>query len=407
METDTSQHGSNLENSRANSPALFSNAERAALRAGLSIGLIALVLSLLIVFNDLRQTNFDPIGFANIGTRFSLRDPEGTTGYDGQFAYFIARYGANAEPFMDGPSLRFQRILYPTVARALAFGSPSWIPWTLIAINVLAHSLGAGLIAYLLRKDGGLPWIALAYGLWMGQLLAVRLDLHEPLCMALGLAATAAYRAERLRLATMLLVLATFTKELGLIFAGGLALHAALTGRIRWAVLLAGASGFGFLIWWSIMRLWFGTLPTIYPAAKLHWIPLQGMFAELEESLLEFAMLVVWLGLPAVIVFALSAMNLLRGLRLRQPPHYSAPLAVAGAGFVVLMPDVSWVDPVAAYRVAVPLVATGLLFLGLHYRRGANWMATLWGAPFLLCSSSRPSGRLVYEGACAESTASL
>lgn len=384
METGTSQHAIDLESSRANSPALFSNNERSALQAGLLIGLITLLITLLIVFNDLRQTNFDPIGFANIGTRFSLGDPQGTTGYDGQFAYFIARYGAEAEPFMDGPSLRFQRILYPAAARALAFGNPSLIPWTLIAINVLAHSIGASLIAYLLRKDGGSPWIALAYGLWMGQLLAVRLDLHEPLCMALGLGAAAAYRAERLRLAIVLLVLATFTKELGLIFAGGLALHATLTGRIRWAVLLAGAPLFGFLVWWGIMRLWFGTLPTIYPAAKLHWVPLQGMFAELEESLLEFVMLVVWLGLPAVIIFALSAMTLLRGLRLRQPPHYAAPLAAAGAGFVLLMPDVSWVDPVAAYRVAVPLIATGLLFLGLHYRRSANWMAGLWAVTFFV-----------------------
>ena len=385
MKRDASQHIINSEDSRANSPALFSsNEERAALQAGLSIGLVTLVITLLIVLNDLRQTDFDPIGFVNIGTRFSLGDPAGTTGYDGQFAYFIARYGAQAEPFMDGPSLRFQRILYPTAARALAFGSPALIPWTLIGINVLAHSAGAGLIAYLLRKDGGLPWIALAYGLWMGQLLAVRLDLHEPLCMALGLGAAAAYRAERMRLAIALLVLATFTKELGLIFAGGLALHATLTGRIRWAVLLAGAPVFGFLVWWGIMRLWFGTLPTIYPAAKLHWIPLQGMFAELEESLLEFVMLVIWLGLPAVIVFALSATSLLRSLRLRQTPHYSAPLAVAGAGFVLLMPDVSWVDPVAAYRVAVPLVASGLLFLGLHHRHGANWAAGLWGVTFFV-----------------------
>ena len=57
---------------------------------------------------------------------FSELNPQGTTGYDGQFAYYIARDGFAAAPNLDNPSWRFQRIIYPALARAL-MSSPELI----------------------------------------------------------------------------------------------------------------------------------------------------------------------------------------------------------------------------------------------------------------------------------------
>src|SRR5690348_16603456 len=91
--------------------------------------------------------------FINVGTRFlgqsnvssAIRDdptyryrsPDGI-GYDGQFAYYIALDPPNAHVYMDFPAYRYTRILYPMLARALAFGQPALIPYTLLLINYLA-----------------------------------------------------------------------------------------------------------------------------------------------------------------------------------------------------------------------------------------------------------------------------
>lgn len=320
----------------------------------------------------------DPLVFAHIGTRFSLQDPAGTVGYDGQFAYFIARDGAAAVPYIDGPALRYQRIVYPLLARALALGSPDLIPWTLLLINIAAQSIGAGLLAYLLSMFGGSPYGGLVYGLWVGGVFSVRLDLNEPLCFALGLAGVLLYLRERYVWAILVLILSTMTKELGMIFAAGIALHLVGRRQWRWAALFVAGPLLTFLAWWGIMRLWFGTFPTRYPAGKIHLIPLQGMFS--EENPVELLFLALWLGIPAVILFAAALVSWWRGRRIL----LGAALAIMGAGFVLVMPDVSWQDPAAAYRVGTPLVMSGLLFVGQVSPQRWKSLAALWLPALLL-----------------------
>jgi len=62
----------------------------------------------------------------------------------------------------------------------------------------------------------------------------------------------------------------------------------------------------------------------------------------------------------------------------------SGTLALTGAGFVMLMPGVSWEDQLAAYRVAVPIIVGGTLFIAQHGgpRHGGRW-ALLWGVLML------------------------
>ncbi|MBZ0285281.1 MAG: hypothetical protein K8L97_31400 [Anaerolineae bacterium] len=355
-------------------------------RGALWIGLVTLIGIGLLCGVALAGSDFNPLAFAKIGTRFAELDPEGTRGYDGQFAYYIARDGYEAVPHIDGATLRYQRILYPVVSRALAFGNPELVPWTLIAVNILAHSAGAALLAYLLALHGGAAWGALVYSVWIGALFGVRLDLNEPLCVALGLGAIATYAHGRYRITILLLILSTLAKELGLIFAAGLALHAFFNGQRRWGILIFGGPLLAFLAWWGFMRLWLGRLPIGYPAAHIHLIPLQGMFAELEETALEFVFLAIWLGLPALVIFLLAARRMWRQRRV----ELGAALALAGAGFVLVMPDVSWQDPVAAYRVGISLVVGGLLFVGQCYPRRIGWLAALW-LPTLLVVLMTPS----------------
>jgi hypothetical protein len=314
------------------------------------------------------------LAFAHIGTHFSEGDPNGTVGYDGQFAYFIARDGAAAEPLMDGATLRFQRILYPVAARALALGRADAVPWALVLLNVAGHGLACGLLAALIRQLGGQPWSALVYTLWIGAIFALRFNLHEILCAALALGAVTAYVQGRWRWAVALLILATAAKEIGLLTALGLGLHAALArGRWRWAALLVGGPTLYFLIWWGVMRLWFGRLPLGYPAAKLHVVPFEGMFSVLYDPL-QFGMLLLWLGLPTVTLLAAALWAWRRLGRLT----LSTALLLPTAGFVVAMPDVSWQDPVAAYRVAILIVPMGLLFVAEHCPERWRLLASVW-----------------------------
>ncbi len=314
----------------------------------------------------------DPLAFAHRGSRFMAGDPDGSAGYDGQFFYFIARDGAAAVPLIDGPSLRYMRILYPLAARLLALGQAALVPWTLIAVNVLALAAGAGLLAYLLVRRGAPPAYGLVYAVWIGALLALRLDLSELLCFALALAAVAAYDHQRTGWAVLWLVLAALTKELGLVIAVGLALHAAL-GRARWrqALALLLLPHVAFLLWVLLLRLWLGRLPLGYPAARLD-LPLYGWFTIQEPMHQLFAGL--WLALPAL---ALSLAALWRTARTRQLT-LGAALLLVGAGFTLVMPDLTWQDFVAACRVGLPLIVTGLLFLGEHYPRALPWAAAWW-----------------------------
>lgn len=355
------------------------------------IGLIVFGLTGLLCLIALANADWDPLAFATIGTRFSENDPAGTTGYDGQFVYYIARDGAESIPYLDGPTLRLQRILYPVVGRALALGSPEALPWVLIAVNLAAHSVGAGFVAYLALKWGAPAYTGLIYGLWIGAIYGVRLNLNEPLCMALALGAVVAYTRERWLLTAALLVLAALAKEIGLVFALGLALHALSQRELRRVLLIAGGPAIAFGLWWGILYLWFGTLPTVYPAATgIRFVPFNGVFAEHDPAELFF--LILWLALPALILMALALRSAWRGRRLT----LGAALVIAGAGFVMFMPDVSWEDPLAAYRVGVPLIAGGLLFAAQHGPRRMFWLAGLW-VPALLLALVTPT--LFFAGA--------
>jgi hypothetical protein len=177
----------------------------------------------------------DPLAMARIGTRYSQGDPNGTEGYDGQFVYYIAREinPEKVRPLLDVPAYRYQRILLPLFVRALSFGIPSAIPWVLIFLCIISHTVGTWIVAVLLDNWGVSRWYALGYGLWAGFLLGVRLDLPEPLAFCLLAGALLAQDRRRFWLAWILYSLALFAKEVTLLFVVGAVLAAVLNRRWR------------------------------------------------------------------------------------------------------------------------------------------------------------------------------
>src|SRR5258708_29386768 len=127
----------------------------------------------------------------------------GGIGYDGQYNYFLALDPANARYYMDYPSYRYTRILYPLLARLFAGGNAAFVPYTLLLLNLLALTAGTFLVAHWLRKQHISPWLALLYGCSPGLAVALQPDLGEPLAYGLAVAGCILLDSPRPRLGAL------------------------------------------------------------------------------------------------------------------------------------------------------------------------------------------------------------
>jgi hypothetical protein len=187
----------------------------------------------------------NPLALAHLGTRFSQGDPQGTSGYDGQFVYYIAvePRPSQVAARLDAPAYRYQRILLPLLARLLAFGQPALVPWTIPLINLLALAGGTWVLSVWLAQHQFSRWYALTYGLWAGFTLSLVADMAEPLAYALAaggfLALEGLLSTWRSRLGWLLLGLAVFARETTLLFA--VALPLAYVARRSWRAAIESA----------------------------------------------------------------------------------------------------------------------------------------------------------------------
>jgi len=271
-------------------------------------GVTCLALICLVVW-VLAQEGGDPLAMARIGTRYSQGDPSGTEGYDGQFVYYIAREinPERVRSLLDVPSYRYQRILLPLLARVLSLGIPPAIPWLLIFLGIISHSVGTWLVGVLLTNWGVSRWYALVYGLWAGFLLGVRLDLPEPLAFCLLAGALLAQERRRLWLAWVLYSLALFAKEVTLLFVAGAFLAAVFNRRWR-EVLGIGLIALGpYLLFQGWLWIIFGQ-PGIGSggamATSFELVPLMGFIRIAIISPLYFIAMMLVFG-PAIIVPAI------------------------------------------------------------------------------------------------------
>ena len=209
----------------------------------------ATVVALLFVAGRLAMHDGDPTAFVHAGAVFADRgsvpdgfDVDDDLGYDGQFSYRLARSPWDFAERVDGirfdrPAYRHQRITYPALAWAAALGgrTPA-VPWTLIAVNVLAIGAIGGLGAAAARDLGRSPWYGLAFAAWPGLTVALARDLNEVVEAALLLAAVLALRRERFVATAVLLSAAVLARETALVLAAACIGAAALgvLPRPRW-----------------------------------------------------------------------------------------------------------------------------------------------------------------------------
>jgi hypothetical protein len=224
--------------------------------------------------------------FVKIGTRFVLQshasevigfdptyryppnhDSPNGFGFDGQWSYYLALDPANAHHYLDLPAFRSVRILYPLAARALAWGRPALVPWTLIAVNLAAIAGGVAALAAWLRRRSCSPWFALLFGLYPGLLVSFQRDLTEPLAYALVAVAVLVLDAggrRRVLWAALLFGLAGLARQTTAVFplcyvaTVLLAGEGARANAGRALAFLALALG-PLLAWMGVLWLWLGS----------------------------------------------------------------------------------------------------------------------------------------------------
>ena len=349
------------------------------LRKLISPTAITLGVMLLYAAMVLAQNGGDPLAFVVLGTKFSQGVPGGTAGYDGQFAYQIARSPAHAAPFIDVPAYRYQRILYPMLARWLALGNPTLIPWSLIALNLLAIGAGTWATARILSALGVSRWFALGYGLYGGQFLVLRTDLNESLAQALVQLAALAWLKKRFGWMALLLALAALAKETTLIFTAAFGLYFLWKRNWRAASMLVLA-GVPFAVWQLFLWRWlgaFGVGSGGAGATPFSVIPLGGWLWMAGVSVTAFA-LVSLVVVPLSIFPALAGLWLgVRSLSAKLVHPFVLALLLNSA-VILFLPASTFREPAAMVRLTQGLAASMLLFGGLVKSRRVLLYSQLW-----------------------------
>lgn len=357
---------------------------------------VVLLVTAVYVGLTLARFDGDPLSFAIVGSRFDPGLPDGTQGYDGQFAYQIARNPLGASPYLDVPAYRYQRILYPLLARCLSLGNERLLPWMLILINLIALPAGTALTEAILVQQGLSRWYALTYGLFIGLLMPVRLDLTEPLAYLLVQAAVLAFRRQRLGLGAVWFALAALTRETTLLFVGGYALSLLAARRWRAALGWTGAVVGPFLAWQIVLYLWLGSWGVGSGGAfatPFEVIPFRGwwIIARFNPAgFLVMSLLVLPLALlPAVFALLTASRALLKGER-----GAEVWALFTHALVFPFLPTSNVLDPLGLARFTAGLVVATLDYGAARQARRALNYALLWAltAIFLFKDAFLPGG---------------
>jgi hypothetical protein len=289
-----------------------------------------------------------------------------SVGYDGQAYHYIAHdpfFQRGLSQALDKPRLRTQRILFPLLAWVLAFGQDARIDAALIAVQLLFCGVGVHWLSRLAVLQQRSVW----WGLWFLGLPPVFVSIDRLLADS-GLAALAVgfalyARTNRWAPVWLICVLATLTRDTGLVLSAAMISYFVWEGRWRQAALfvmaLAPAQAWKF----------YCSLHTpADPSRWLGWIPLEGLvtrlfnhhpYSNLPSAVAALCVALDYLALVGIALAIWQAVELARSRRM-------TPVAIAIYGYALIAvlvrnPDV-WAEVYGFGRTLGPL----LLLLALE-----------------------------------------
>jgi len=328
----------------------------------------------------LRDNNHNFRDFATVGELFITKsevspvikkDPSFNYlygGYDGQFVYFIALDPLNARYYVDLPSYRYTRILYPITARILAFGIPEFISFTLVLTNILAIAAGTFLIAQWFRKKGLSVWLSLVYALYIGQFYAFTHDLTEVMAYSLVVGGIYFYNQtpRKLWISALLFALAGLTRETTLVFPVILAIwlfweelktSPGKRGRLLLRPFIIGSAVVPTILWQGFLYLWLGNIG-LSSGTGLEKIPFIGLINLFPWSGYVIQV-IIFAVIPGLICFGAGVRYLLQGSREAQV----VLLLINVVLFIFLLPQESLVELRAASRIMMGVVVSAIFCL--------------------------------------------
>jgi len=343
---------------------------------------ISFVVHFLVVSAVILQAGGDPLALARLGTRYSQGDATGSEGYDGQFVYYIARDldPQTVRTYLDVPAYRYQRILLPLLARGLSLGNLAAIPWLLAILGILTQTAGTWAVSRLLRGWGISQWYALVYGLWAGFLLAVRLDLSEPLAYGLVAGGFLAHERQKYWLSWILLSLSVFAKEVTAFFVLAALLELLSMKRWRDCLLMLLITGLPFALFQGWLWQVFGA-PGIGSggamATPFEWIPFMGFFRIGQYSPGYLLAMLVVFG-PSIIMP--SVWGIWAGFRqwLAGESNVLVISLLLNALLMCFLPFSTVREPGGLLRFACGLILSVLLFAGRYHQKKVLNYSVLW-----------------------------
>jgi len=203
------------------------------------------------------------------------------TGHDGQYFFLQANdpWLLNPSPgleFLDFPTYRAQRMLYPVVAGLGGLLGPSEILWGLVLTNIVAMGAGSWGLGRLAASMGMSRWLGLAFALNPGMIFELAIDGGSLLGWALAVWGLVAVSEQRWVVGAALLAGAVLARETMLLVAvGAFAFLWLIDRRLRPSVFVAPVLAGG--LWWLIVRWHLESLPKPSGAETLA-LPFRGLW---------------------------------------------------------------------------------------------------------------------------------
>ena len=321
---------------------------------------------------------------------FILETPEGVpddqgwgVGYDGRFAYHIAVNPWGSVEGLDAPNYRYQRIMYPLVVKILSLGRPDWVPWVMLGVNIAAAWFCIFLLALLLNQFGAPPLWALTFPFSLAFLITIRMNLLEPMALAFALAGWVAYEKNRPGWAIVLFALGGLTKEIALTFPAAIALYELFRRDWRQGLTVAAGSFGPYILLYVVLLVIFGTSAEAAAKSSLYPVPFGGL--RFLTDLPSRVIVLLWVVLPAVVTGVLACYQLWR--RPTASTSRAAWLVLLNTGLISVLPQLTWVDPLAVLRFGLGSMLASLLWTAQINPRILPVLAILWlpsGAVLLL-----------------------
>ena len=337
--------------------------------------ILANALLLILYLRVLSSHNWDPLAFVLL-TPEDL--PAGQTwgvGYDGRFSYHIALNPLGSTEGLDEPNYRYQRILYPILVKLFSFGKSDLVPWVMLVLNWVSTGLISCYLGILLLRRKASPWYVFVLFLSIGYLLAVRMDLLEPMAFALALVGWYLYENSRPRFAIIFFILSSLTKEIGLVFPFAIAVWEFLHKRPRQAIITLGFSALPYVILFFYLSSQFSVPGNAVEKITFHLIPYAGfaMMTDLPSKVLTM----IWCIAPSVF-FGLWAIRDVLRFYAQKKDDPVVMLVIFQSALISILPLPTWVDPIAIFRFNLGLIISVLLWFARSYPKYLPYVAFLW-----------------------------